>query len=151
MGRASIHPREVFLPKWLDSLGSLLKGNRDRSSEKKLSALAAEAEKASPGNRWAAFNRLGDAYHNAGDRPRALRYFGKAIDSLLEDDQPEPARAVAKKVARAAMPTGLSKAEVITVLRPLFSAVRAKAAALSSPPSRVGFRTIADAKSNAAI
>lgn len=34
------------------------------------------------------------------DRPRALRYFGKAIDALLEDDQPEPARAVAKKVIR---------------------------------------------------
>ena len=46
------------------------------------------------------FNRLGDAYLKADDRVRALRYFGKAIDALLEDDQPEPARAVAKKVVR---------------------------------------------------
>jgi len=46
------------------------------------------------------FNRLGDAYLKSGDRTRALRYFGKAIDALLEDDQPEPARAVAKKVTR---------------------------------------------------
>lgn len=62
--------------------------------------LAAEAERASPGARWAVFNRLGDAYLKAGDRTRALRYFGKAIDALLEDGQPEPARAVAKKVVR---------------------------------------------------
>jgi hypothetical protein len=62
--------------------------------------LAAEAERASPGARWAVFNRLGDAYLKADDRIRALRYFGKAIDALLEDDQPEPARAVAKKVIR---------------------------------------------------
>jgi hypothetical protein len=65
-----------------------------------LKDLAAEAEKASPGSRWAVFNRLGDAYLKADDRVRALRYFGKAIDALLEDDQPEPARAVAKKVVR---------------------------------------------------
>jgi len=62
--------------------------------------MAAKAEKASPGTRWTIFNRLGDAYLKSGDRPRALRYFGKAIDALLEDDQPEPARAVAKKVIR---------------------------------------------------
>ncbi len=43
---------------------------------------------------------MGDAYLKADDRARALRYFGKSIDALLEDDQPEPARAVAKKVIR---------------------------------------------------
>ncbi|MGD2122416.1 MAG: hypothetical protein PVJ76_11760 [Gemmatimonadota bacterium] len=69
-------------------------------SDRRLKELAAEAEKASPGARWAVFNRLGDAYLKTGDRIRALRYFGKAIDALLEDDQPEPARAVAKKVVR---------------------------------------------------
>lgn len=62
--------------------------------------LEAEAATASHGARWAVFNRMGDAYLKAGDRVRALRHFGKAIDSLLEDDQPEPARAVAKKVIR---------------------------------------------------
>ena len=62
--------------------------------------MAAEAERASPGARWAVFNRLGDAYLKTGDRSRSLKYFGKAIDSLLEDDQPEPARAVVKKVIR---------------------------------------------------
>ena len=85
---------------WLDSIGARLKGGGGGAPERQLKELAAEAEKASPGARWAVFNRLGDAYLKAGDRLRALRYFGKSIDALLEDDQPEPARAVAKKVIR---------------------------------------------------
>jgi hypothetical protein len=85
---------------WLGSLRSFLGREESGLSDKKLKELAAEAERASPGARWAVFNRLGDAYLKAGDRSRALRYFGKAIDALLEDDQPEPARAVAKKVIR---------------------------------------------------
>lgn len=89
-----------FLSRGLESLRSIFGGDGSRSSEKQLKELASQAEKASPGARWAVFNRLGDAYLKAGDRLRALRYFGKAIDALLEDDQPEPARAVAKKVIR---------------------------------------------------
>ena len=85
---------------WLDSLNSLFGGSGGEASDRRLKELAAEAEEASPGARWAVFNRLGDAYLKADDRVRALRYFGKAIDALLEDDQPEPARAVAKKVIR---------------------------------------------------
>jgi tetratricopeptide (TPR) repeat protein len=81
-------------------LGSFFRRAEDVDSDRRLEELAAEAEKASPGARWAVFNRLGDAYLKAEDRVRALRYFGKAIDALLEDDQPEPARAVAKKVIR---------------------------------------------------
>jgi len=88
------------LSDWFDSLVSLFRGGGGGTSERQLKELAAEAERASPGARWAVFNRLGDAYLKSGDRLRALRYFGKAIDALLEDDQPEPARAVAKKVIR---------------------------------------------------
>jgi hypothetical protein len=36
----------------------------------------------------------------AGDDKRALEYFRQAIDLLLEDEQPEPARGVAKKIIR---------------------------------------------------
>jgi hypothetical protein len=89
-----------LLLKWLGSLNSLFGGSGGEASGRRLKELAAEAERASPGARWAVFNRLGDAYLKADDRVRALRYFGKAIDALLEDDQPEPARAVAKKVIR---------------------------------------------------
>ncbi len=86
--------------KWRESLNGLFGTESTGTSDRHLKELAAEAEKASPGARWAVFNRLGDAYLKADDRLRALRYFGKAIDALLEDDQPEPARAVAKKVIR---------------------------------------------------
>jgi hypothetical protein len=89
-----------FLQRLRDSLNALFQGGGTGASDRQLKELAAEAERASPGARWAVFNRLGDAYLKADDRLRALRYFGKAIDSLLEDDQPEPARAVAKKVIR---------------------------------------------------
>jgi hypothetical protein len=89
-----------FLRKWIDSLSGKVGGAGSGTSDWQLKELAAEAERASPGARWAVFNRLGDAYLKADDRLRALRYFGKAIDALLEDDQPEPARAVAKKVIR---------------------------------------------------
>lgn len=89
-----------LLREWLDSIGALFRRGGGGTPKRHLKELAAEAERASPGARWAVFNRLGDAYLKAGDRLRALRYFGKAIDALLEDDQPEPARAVAKKVIR---------------------------------------------------
>jgi hypothetical protein len=86
--------------KWLDALKTPFGYGRWGVSDRRLEELAAEAEKASPGVRWALFNRLGDAYLKRGERLRALRYFGKAIDTLLEDEQPGPARAVAKKVVR---------------------------------------------------
>jgi tetratricopeptide (TPR) repeat protein len=88
------------LHQWLGSLKVLFAGIGSGSIERDLEEMAAQAEKAPSGARWAIFNRLGDAYLKTGDRPRALRYFGRAIDCLLEDDQPEPARAVAKKVIR---------------------------------------------------
>jgi tetratricopeptide (TPR) repeat protein len=88
------------LHQWLGSLKVLLAGFKNGSAERDLEDLAAQAEKAPASARWAMFNRLGDAYLKAGDRSRALRYFGRAIDCLLQDDQPEPARAVARKIVR---------------------------------------------------
>jgi tetratricopeptide (TPR) repeat protein len=100
MVRTSSTVSMSLLRDWLDSLAALFQEGGSGPSDRHLAELAEEAERASPGTRWAVFNRLGDAYLKTGDRPRALRYFGKAIDALLEDDQPEPARAVAKKVIR---------------------------------------------------
>ncbi len=88
------------LHQWFGSLKVFFTGIERGSAERDLEEMAAQAERAPAGARWAIFNRLGDAYLKAGDRPRALRYFGRAIDCLLEDDQPGPARAVAKKVVR---------------------------------------------------
>ena len=45
-------------------------------------------------------NRAGDLCLRAGDRVRALRYYGRAIDALLGDGQPEAARGVANKIIR---------------------------------------------------
>jgi hypothetical protein len=36
----------------------------------------------------------------AGDRDGALKYYGRAIDVMLEDGQPEPARGLATKIVR---------------------------------------------------
>lgn len=90
----------VQLSKWLDSLGSFFKKDSESSVNRSIRELEGEAESAPQGARWAVYNRMGDVYLKAGDRVQALRHFGKAIDALLEDDQPEPARAVAKKVIR---------------------------------------------------
>lgn len=62
--------------------------------------LERKSEAASLGMGWTFLNRAGDACLKAGDRVKAVKYFGQAIDSLLEDEQPEPARGVAKKIIR---------------------------------------------------
>jgi hypothetical protein len=68
--------------------------------ERQLKELEEQAEKAPLASRGPLLNRAGDMCLKAGDRLRALRYFGEAIDTLLSDEQPEPARGVAKKIIR---------------------------------------------------
>ena len=68
--------------------------------ERQLKELEAQAEGAPLATRGPLLNRAGDMCLKAGDRLRALRYFGEAIDTLLTDEQPEPARGVAKKIIR---------------------------------------------------
>ena len=62
--------------------------------------LERRAEAAPLGAGWTHLNRAGDMCLKAGDKVKAVKYFGQAIDSLLEDEQPEPARGVAKKIIR---------------------------------------------------
>ncbi len=62
--------------------------------------MEAQAEKAAPGFRWVPLNRAGDLCDRAGDRDRALTYYGRAIDVMLEDGQAEPARGLATKIVR---------------------------------------------------
>jgi len=68
--------------------------------ERQLQHLEARAKDALLGARGSLLNRAGDVCLKAGDRERALRYFGESIDCLLADEQPEPARGVAKKIIR---------------------------------------------------
>ncbi len=74
------------------------KGSGDLESH--LRNLEAQAKGAAPGPRGRLLNRAGDLCVRAAERERALRYFGGAIDALLDDHQPEPARAVARKILR---------------------------------------------------
>ena len=65
-----------------------------------LKDLEEQAATAESGFRWVPLNRAGDLCDRAGDRTRALQYYGRAIDAMLEDGQPEPARGLATKIVR---------------------------------------------------
>ena len=73
---------------------------REPVSEELLADLEAKAKAAGSGFRWVPLNRAGDLCDRAGDRSRALHYYGRAIDVMLEDGQPEPARGLATKIVR---------------------------------------------------
>lgn len=62
--------------------------------------LERQAEDAPLGTKGTLLNRAGDVCMRAGDHQKALEYFRQAIDIFLEDEQPEPARGVAKKIIR---------------------------------------------------
>jgi len=68
--------------------------------ESRLSALEQEAERARPGYQGTPYNRAGDLALRAGHRARALEYYGRAINTFLEDQQREAARGVANKIIR---------------------------------------------------
>jgi len=68
--------------------------------EEELKAFEREAERAPKAFQGTPLNRAGDLCLRAGDRVRALRYYGRAIDALLGDGQPEAARGVANKIIR---------------------------------------------------
>ena len=68
--------------------------------EAELADLEAKAESAASGFRWVPLNRAGDLCYRADERGRALTYYGRAIDAMLEDGQPEPARGLATKIVR---------------------------------------------------
>jgi hypothetical protein len=68
--------------------------------EQQVRELERRAEGSPLGTRATLLNRAGDVCMRAGDHQRALGFFRQAIDLLLEDEQPEPARGVAKKIIR---------------------------------------------------
>jgi hypothetical protein len=69
-------------------------------TDKILGDLETQAKTADLGLRWVPLNRAGDLCDRGGDRARALQYYGRAIDAMLEDGQPEPARGLATKIVR---------------------------------------------------
>jgi hypothetical protein len=81
-------------------------GSKDRPRgggsdlEVRLSALEEEAARARPGYQGTPFNKAGDLALQAGQRSRAVEFYGRAIDAFLEDQQREAARGVANKIIR---------------------------------------------------
>jgi len=71
-----------------------------RDWEKELKAFEEEAKRSSRAFKGTPLNKAGDLCLRAGDRGRALSYYGRAIDALLEDGQREAARGVANKIIR---------------------------------------------------
>ena len=69
-------------------------------TETVLADLEEQAGNADLGLRWVPLNRAGDLCDRAGNQSQALHYYGSAIDAMLEDGQPEPARGLATKIVR---------------------------------------------------
>jgi len=76
------------------------KGPPSPTPEQQVGELERRAEGAPLGTKGTLLNRAGDVFMRAGNHQKALYYFRRAIDLLLEDEQPEPARGVAKKIIR---------------------------------------------------
>lgn len=71
-----------------------------KTKERRLADLEAAAKGAAPGYQGTPLNRAGDLCLKEGDHRRALAYYGRAINTFLEDRQPEAARGVANKIIR---------------------------------------------------
>lgn len=68
--------------------------------ESRLAEFEAEFEADAPGVAGGPLNRAGDLALRHGQDRRALVYYGRAVDSYLEDQQLEAARGVANKIIR---------------------------------------------------
>jgi len=89
------------------SLMSRLFGSKEAAPAKgvagldvRLAKLEQEAQSAPPGFKGLPLNKAGDFALRDGDRALALEYYGRAIDTFLEDQQREAARGVANKLIR---------------------------------------------------
>jgi hypothetical protein len=72
----------------------------DAKLRERLERMEAEAANAAPAYVGSTYNRAGDLALRGDDLPRAVSYYGRAIDSFLEDGQREAARGVANKIIR---------------------------------------------------
>ena len=89
-----------LLRRWFGSKSGDPQGRATKNLAQQVRELERQAEDAPLGTKGTLLNRAGDVCMRAGDHERALEFFRQAIDLLLEDGQPEPARGVAKKIIR---------------------------------------------------
>ena len=88
------------LSRWFGRKSEPSNGAPSGDWDRELEALEAEAKRAVRAFQGTPLNRAGDLCLRAGDKKRALSYYGRAIDALLEDGQREAARGVANKIIR---------------------------------------------------
>lgn len=79
-------------------MSALRKAPLSDTAEAELARLEREAEEATPDYVALLYSRAGDICANAGDRGRALRYYGGAIDAFLEVGYYDSAAAVCRRV-----------------------------------------------------
>ncbi len=79
-------------------ISALRKAPLSDAAEAELARLEREAEDATPDYVALLYSRAGDLCANAGDRGRALRYYGGAIDAFLDVGYYDSAAAVCRRV-----------------------------------------------------
>lgn len=73
---------------------------RKKRLEEELAEFEAAYQRAGRGFQGSPLNRAGDVCVQRGEHRRALEYYGRAIDTFLEDGQRDAARGVANKIIR---------------------------------------------------
>ena len=89
-----------FLSKIFGSDTGPSRGRGPATLKERLAALEVRAEREMAGYQGMPLNRAGDLCLEEGNKAAALRFYGRAIDALLEDQQREAARGVANKIIR---------------------------------------------------
>lgn len=73
---------------------------RDPGIERQIRKLEQQADKAPPGTQARYLNQAADLCLRAGDKQRALEYFGQAINLYLKEERPREAAGVCRKLVR---------------------------------------------------
>jgi tetratricopeptide (TPR) repeat protein len=90
----------TFLNRWFgSSKASGGKGRKKRLKEE-LAEFESAFQRAGRGFQGSPLNRAGDVCVQRGEHRKALEYYGRAIDTFLEDGQRDAARGVANKIIR---------------------------------------------------
>lgn len=89
-----------FLDRWFGSSPRNPGAHRQKRLEEELAEFESAYQQAGRGFQGSPLNRAGDVCVQRGEHRKALEYYGRAIDTFLEDGQRDAARGVANKIIR---------------------------------------------------
>jgi tetratricopeptide (TPR) repeat protein len=89
-----------FLDRWFGSSSAPGRKGRKKRLDEELADFESAYQRAGRGFQGSPLNRAGDVCVQRGENKRALEYYGRAIDTFLEDGQRDAARGVANKIIR---------------------------------------------------